>query len=111
MHRGPCVHKIDEYYLRLNNKATTRFREKNTLNCYSKQFAVPVRQSNILYVLLLACVYDKNAYPLSRTNTVIIVDNQDNTTFVERTMVEPIDPNNAQWQTNAFHFKTFEKNC
>jgi hypothetical protein len=53
MHRGPCVHKIDEYYLRLNNKATTRFREKNTLNCYSKQFAVPVRQSNIIYVLSL----------------------------------------------------------
>ena len=40
-----------------------------------------------------------------RTNTVVIIDADNNATFVERTMEEPINVENIHWKTNKFEFK------
>ena len=40
-----------------------------------------------------------------RTNTIVMIDADNNTTFFERTMKEPIDIENIQWKTNKFEFR------
>ncbi|XP_028396387.1 transport and Golgi organization 2 homolog [Dendronephthya gigantea] len=41
----------------------------------------------------------------SRTNSVIAVDHEDNVTFLERTMVQPMSIENPRWMKKSFKFK------
>ncbi|XP_028396610.1 transport and Golgi organization 2 homolog [Dendronephthya gigantea] len=41
----------------------------------------------------------------SRTHSVITVDHEDNVTFLERTMIEPMSVKNPCWTKNNFEFK------
>ena len=40
----------------------------------------------------------------TRTNTVLLVDQHGHGTYTERTMKQPIDPYNPQWETNSIQF-------
>ena len=41
----------------------------------------------------------------TRTNSIIVIDDEDNATFFERTMVEPVNLKNPAWKVNSFKFK------
>ncbi|KAI8504616.1 Transport and Golgi organization protein 2 [Branchiostoma belcheri] len=40
----------------------------------------------------------------TRTNTVILVDQNDHVTFLEKTLKQPIDIDNPEWEVNKFEF-------
>ena len=41
----------------------------------------------------------------TRTHTVLVIDAQNNITFVEKTMESPIKVEDIHWKTNTFQFK------
>ena len=44
-------------------------------------------------------------YVGTRTHTVIVIDAQNNVTFIEKTMESPINVEDIHWNTNVFQFK------
>lgn len=46
----------------------------------------------------------------TRTHTIVLVDNDDNITYYERNLKNPINPNKKEWEDKIFELKRNEKN-